>query len=311
MAINSKRTVKYDIVSTCEPAQDVPRTGILDWMLTQIAADEPAYLLAHFDDGVVWGRRAVTREPLMAPEAKSAAEEETSGSVGDGRGPAARPEAAPGKWVTSHDRFPGVSPEPRDIALLQARAFHARGELLVWRDGENRFHAVLTSDRPIEGTEAGSEYLDEPQKLWGDTPEGDPVDGFQLWREGSQGLRHALPLTAYSTPDQKQRANADAEKRPVKLPPLLVIRHYLANDAAARIEHSRILGFDTESAQWFVEAVEAGEDVGSDEIGVDAEASDGVDLEFDDMEVDEQEREADRDGAQTMAAPIAMEGSPL
>lgn len=47
-----------------------------------------------------------------------------------------------------------------------------------------------------DGTGEKVEYFDEVQLLWGsrNQPEGQPINGFQLMREGAQGLLHAPPV---------------------------------------------------------------------------------------------------------------------
>lgn len=127
-----------------------------DWLAKKAVAHGLTTLLAHADDGVIWGR------------------------VADGR------------LALSSNAFPEVSPPLRAVTLQQARLFGEQAELLVWRDGDGEWHARLLDDT---GTEQQGWCFDEPQLQWGDHPEGEK-DGFTLVAEGQEGLRHAVPLSA-------------------------------------------------------------------------------------------------------------------
>ena len=130
--------------------------GPADWLAKKAVAHGLTTLLAHADDGVVWGR------------------------VTDGR------------LALSSKAFPKVSPPLRAITLQQARLFGKQAELLVWRDGEDNWHGRLLDD---DGTERSGWRFDEPQLQWGDRKE-EERDGFTLIAEGQEGLRHAVPLPA-------------------------------------------------------------------------------------------------------------------
>jgi CRISPR-associated protein (TIGR03984 family) len=124
------------------------------------------FLLAHCDDGVVWGRFDEGSHSLVTSDA-----------------------AAEG-----HTEAMKVCPPLRLDTLQQARAFGPDAELLIWRVEEGRWKARLISDseKQHENTEWG-EAFDEPQLLWGTKAE--PLDhGFTLLTEGASGLRHAVPL---------------------------------------------------------------------------------------------------------------------
>lgn len=119
-------------------------------------------LLAHCDDGVVWGRFDQT-------------------------------------WAFSGDTFPTVSPPLCRRALQQCRVFGPTAELYIWREaGELRTRLLV---EPSESSAAPSyPYFDRHQLLWGDGIDGSPADGFTLLREGRQGLRHAVPLDLSAQP---------------------------------------------------------------------------------------------------------------
>jgi len=126
------------------------------WLEVQARSAGLAYLLAHADDGVIWGR----------------VDED-------------------GTLHSSHDAFPDVSPPLREGTLQQARLFGPGGELLLWRDGDD-WRARLAQDAPADGEDC---TYDEPQMLWG-YRHIDTTDGFTLVDEGQQGLRHAPPIIA-------------------------------------------------------------------------------------------------------------------
>jgi len=92
-----------------------------------------------------------------------------------------------GAWLWSCNAFPEISPPLRWDTLQQARLFGSTSEVFVWREnGALRGRVIVDSD-------AGErECFDEPQLLWG-RREGDSKDGFELMREGAQGLLHAPP----------------------------------------------------------------------------------------------------------------------
>ncbi len=109
-------------------------------------------------------------------------------------------------------------------SLVDARAFGAKGEMFLWKDG-NVWRARRIQD------DVGDERMSFVERywLWG-TPETDNVqttEGFTPLVEGLQGFRHTLPLTGLGA---KQRA-------------ALVVRHYVAHDAEgqAYVEFSRLV----------------------------------------------------------------------
>jgi CRISPR-associated protein (TIGR03984 family) len=134
--------------------------GPASWLVGQAIAHGLTTLLAHADDGVIWGQ-----------------------AVGE-------------QLVLSGHAFPDVSPLLRAVTLQQARLFGERAELLVWRDGNGAWRARLLDD---EGMEKSGWCFDETQLQWGDRQEGEK-DSFTLVCEGQEGLRHAVPLPAAGIP---------------------------------------------------------------------------------------------------------------
>lgn len=166
------------------------------WFVAQARQRNLRYLLAHADDGVIWGR--VDDHGLH----------------------------------TSHGIAP-TSPPLRLSTLQQARLFGPAGELLLWRSDDG-WRARFVAD---QGGNA-DDFVDEDQILWGDTVE-KTQDGFTLVREGSQGMRHAVPILV--TSDQ-------LEQRKLRLR----VRHYITendnDDGEASITLSRLVQLLPESA---------------------------------------------------------------
>jgi CRISPR-associated protein (TIGR03984 family) len=118
------------------------------------ASGRYAWLLAHADDGVIWGR------------------------VQDGQ------------LITSDSAFPAVSPPLRALTLQQARLFGPAGEVLVWRtnagwqqreltDGAGESAEAFDEDVILWGTNAGEQT---------------ERNGFWLAVESDLGLQHAPPV---------------------------------------------------------------------------------------------------------------------
>jgi CRISPR-associated protein (TIGR03984 family) len=188
-----------------EPVSIARIGNVRDWLQTQAAQHKLKWLLAHADDGVIWGR------------------------VDDG------------KVVTSHEAGQAsaearrVCPELRNQTLQQARLFSEAAELLLWRDGDNQWHARLIRDADTQQGEQSNwdDAIDEAQILWGTDPT--PLtDGFTMMSDGEQGLRHAVPL--------KIEKKFNEETRPLRLH----VRHYLTRGGIACIEASRLLKLDME-----------------------------------------------------------------
>jgi len=89
--------------------------GLAEWLPTQALDLELTTLLAHADDGVIWGR------------------------------------VQSGKLTTSHEVFDTVSPPLRAETLQQARLFGPRAELLLWRAGAGWGLRVIKDESGEEG----------------------------------------------------------------------------------------------------------------------------------------------------------------
>jgi CRISPR-associated protein (TIGR03984 family) len=165
-----------------------------DWLQAQATTYNLRWLLAHADDGVIWG------------------------------------ENRNGQLVTSDSVVPQVSPPLQTITLRQARLFSAAAEMLLWRDGDNKWHARLIRQLRVGETPTFSETIDESQILWGTETAALP-NNFTLMNDGAQGLRHAVPLALNGSYDERTR------------PLRLYVRHYILEDNSgfARIVASRLI----------------------------------------------------------------------
>ncbi len=153
-----KREIKPH-AATVELPPNLPQSDIREWFEGQAPRTSSVYLLAHADDGVIWGR------------------------------------CDNGQLITANDVMPGsVSPELRADTLQQARLFWSGGEIFLWRDGDRgTFKArSVNEDRP-NGAPTYLEAFDEAQILWGDHVEA-VKSGFSRMSDGAEGLRHIVPI---------------------------------------------------------------------------------------------------------------------
>lgn len=174
------------------------------------------FLLAHAEDGVIWGKFDDDGNLKTSFEASANAKYDAEYLKGWGRA------------------------QLRKETLWQARIFGDDAELFLWRDGDGLFHArVIQEGGALATDEKGiyfQEAFDEPQILWG--TDAKPLDDdFTLMTDGAQGMRHAVPSKVDSVPDESVR------------PLRLVVRHYLANEDVARVAASRLVEVKVEVAK--------------------------------------------------------------
>lgn len=140
------------------------------WLLEQAGEHRFKWLLAHADDGVIWGRW----------DNGSLLTSDTVDSSGE------------------------ISPLFREETLWQARLFAPQRELYLWRDGDSCWQARLIRDVVSNETPDWHEAIDEYQMLWGTTARS-LEQGFTLMSDGVQGLRHIVPLKVSTNPDENVR----------------------------------------------------------------------------------------------------------
>jgi CRISPR-associated protein (TIGR03984 family) len=169
-----------------------------DWISAQAKEQKLQYLLAHADDGVIWGH---FRTGQLS----------TSNLVLD------------------------QSPPLRVITLQQCRIFGEAGEVLLWKTN-NTWNARFLID-PLDQ----ERIIEERQLLWGTHGKKRELEGFTCLKDGSQGLKHAVPFTEIEL-DKDGKLT-----RPVRL----VVHHFIDydDDGLARIVLSRLVNLTTEDKQ--------------------------------------------------------------
>jgi len=163
------------------PAQlkevSVPAAGpdnLRTWLQEQAKEYGLDYLLAHADDGVVWGK--VSSDGTLTTSDEAAKGNKTAESI---------------------------CPPLRLLTLQQARLFGKDAEVLLWRDGDNVFRARLIADVEDKNGADWLEAYDEAQLLWG--TQGIALQhGFTLLEDGAQGLRHAVPFEPEMSKERAQ-----------------------------------------------------------------------------------------------------------
>ncbi|MFP4336309.1 MAG: CRISPR-associated protein Csx19 [Halothece sp.] len=186
---------------TCKNNIDVNqvKSDLKGWLENQAKKQEPnlKYLLAHAEDGVIWGRfeQDGTLITQTAPQ----------------------------------DLFPKYKfAKLRWSTLQQCRIFGEKAEVLLWKVNDQP-KARLVIDKEE------TEYICENQILWGTKAEKES-NGFTLVSDGSQGLKHAVPLSG---------SFKGKDSRPLRLK----VHHYIDYDESgvARISLSRLVNLDFDS----------------------------------------------------------------
>lgn len=140
------------------------------WLREQMNGDRQ-WLLAHADDGVIWGRWS------------------------------------DGNIITAHEVAPEISPKLRLITLQQAFIFGKQDEVRLWRDDDSQT-TRWRARRLCDGEAA--DVLDELQLLWGSEvvkwPDGYDGKGFTrvCEKKSNYGMDHVVPIEV-SQDDLEQR----------------------------------------------------------------------------------------------------------
>lgn len=139
---------------------------------------------------------------------------------------------------TADTVFPEHCPKLRLLTLQQCRIFGESGEILLWKT-EQKWNARLVQDNSTQ------DCLEEAQILWGTKIESEK-DGFTLLADGSEGLKHAVPLT-----DLKCYFPEDQKKGKLHRPIRLIIKHYINYNETgiARVSLSRLVSLKAEPKQ--------------------------------------------------------------
>jgi CRISPR-associated protein (TIGR03984 family) len=154
MIVLSGCTTKCLTLSECK--------AVIAWVNGGTAIAEvsaTAWLLAHCDNGVAWGKREDQQSP----------------------------------WLLSNVPFPKISPLLTEENLQQLRLFGAEREVLVWRTETGFAGRVLEDDGAVFSNDDPLRPKQEPHVLVGDRLLAGPVDGFSLVGD-ARGSRHAVPV---------------------------------------------------------------------------------------------------------------------
>lgn len=174
--------------------------ALQEWIKAQaISEHQLNYLLAYADDGVIWGR-------FENSELKTA---------------------------DSVDGKKGNLPTLRLDTLQQCRIFGTEGEVFLWRVGE-AWKTRRISKSWEKSYLDSDDYVIENQLLWGSTFD-EQKEGFTFLKDGSQGLRHAVPIM--------EGIELDSENN-LKNPVRLIVHHYIdydPDDGTGRIFLSRLV----------------------------------------------------------------------
>ena len=127
------------------------------WLARCMSADMP-WLLAHADDGVIWGKQLDDGTLKLSSDVFSDPHE-----------------------------YPSLAVSLRAETLQQVRLFGKGGELLLWRTDKG-FAARQIDDSPTVPPEA----FEQNHLLWGKGVK--EKDGFSCLIEGRRGFVHALPV---------------------------------------------------------------------------------------------------------------------
>jgi CRISPR-associated protein (TIGR03984 family) len=181
--------------------------SLKDWVKQQAEDYQLPYLLAHAEDGVIWGLFDIDS----------------------------------GTLTTAIDVFSECNfAELRLKTLQQCRVFGNTGEVLLWNsNGEWRSRLILQSKVSELIAQEQIGLIPESQILWG--TQGKTNGNFTLLSDGSQGLKHAVPIPVEQTYFSKDKNEL---YRPVRLE----VNHYFCydSDGVAKIFLSRLVSLKKE-----------------------------------------------------------------
>jgi CRISPR-associated protein (TIGR03984 family) len=168
------RSQKFESIDT-DPNEIV----IDDWIRAQARKIGQGWLLAHADDGIIWGKIDSGNLVLIGTDEAVQLE---------------------------------IDDVPLRAETLQtARLFSRQQEIMVWRADRG---AAWQARHIIDDTgDSWVRSFDEAHILWGDTAYA-AGNGFTLMEEGAQGMRHAVPLDHVPIPNQPEDG---AVKNPLRL----------------------------------------------------------------------------------------------
>jgi len=139
----------------CDALKLLDDFNLKAWLEEQANKHKLKYLLAHAQDGVIWGK--FQEGNLITADS-----------------------------ISVFPKFAKLRPS----TLQQCRIFGEDSEVMLWQTDEG-FKARLVEDEHIDK----KEYICEYQILWGTHGEKQEPEGFTLLWDVKQGLKHAVPFT--------------------------------------------------------------------------------------------------------------------
>lgn len=145
----------------CEHLEDAKMISdthsLIKWLQEKAQQYQLKYLLAHAEDGIIWG--SFEKDGTLITQ------------------------------TSPEDIFSECKFTKLDLSTLQqCRIFGETAEIMLWKVNPNiKARLVKDDNKP--------EYIPEYQILWGTHGEKREDKGFTLLRDGQQGLRHAVPFT--------------------------------------------------------------------------------------------------------------------
>lgn len=132
------------------------------------------------------------------------------------------------------------NPQLRLSTLQQCRIFAETGEILLW-NSHNKWNARLISETKVSQLLKNKQigFIPENQILWG--TQGKINGDFTLLSDGTQGLRHSVPIIV-------EENYFSSNKKELYRPLRLKVHHYFNydNDGLARIFTSRLVSLTKE-----------------------------------------------------------------
>ena len=172
--------MKNDLCQRLDNNSIVDNETLIYWLEKQAKEWQLNYLLAHAEDGVIWGQfndyKLITAEKIYY-----------------------------------QSNFDIALPSLRLLTLQQCRIFGERGEILLWRTNKEWKSRLVQDKLEVE-------HIPEEQIIWGTQKEkgkngeDGEKDGFTLLSDAPQGIKHAVPLTGISFQSRKKNPH-----RPVRL----------------------------------------------------------------------------------------------
>ncbi|MCP2727178.1 type III-D CRISPR-associated protein Csx19 [Limnofasciculus baicalensis] len=187
--------------------ENLSEESLKDWLKQQAQNYQLPYLLAHAEDGVIWGHFDIDSGTLTTA-----------------------------REIFIECNFPKLCLN----TLQQCRVFGEAGEVLLWNsNGEWRSRPVLQSKVSELIAQDKIGLIPETQILWG--TQGKTNGNFTLLSDGSQGLKHAVPIPVEESYFRKDKNEL---YRPVRLE----VNHYFCynSDGVARIFLSRLVSLKKE-----------------------------------------------------------------